>query len=37
MKISGTHLKRYQQIALLMWKYGRSDLVKQLNVRSRSP
>ena len=32
MKISANHLKRYQQIALLMWKYGRSDLVKQLNV-----
>ena len=32
MKFSGTHLKRYQQIAQLMWKYGRSDLVKQMNV-----
>ena len=32
MKISANHLKRYQQIALLMWKYGRSDLVRQLNV-----
>ena len=32
MKISANHLKRYREIALLMWKYGRSDLVKQLNV-----
>ena len=32
MKISANHLKRYREIALLMWKYGRSDLVKQLDV-----
>ena len=32
MKFTGNHLKRYQQIAQLMWKYGRSDLVTQMNV-----
>ncbi len=32
MKLSANHLKRYREIALLMWKYGRSDLVRQLNV-----
>src|SRR3954447_23331126 len=32
MKISADHLKRYQQIAQLLWKYGRSDLVTQMNA-----
>ena len=32
MKLSPNHLKRYKQIALLFWKYGRSDLVKQMRV-----
>jgi predicted unusual protein kinase regulating ubiquinone biosynthesis (AarF/ABC1/UbiB family) len=32
MKISADHLKRYQQIAHLMWKYGRSDLAAQMNA-----
>jgi predicted unusual protein kinase regulating ubiquinone biosynthesis (AarF/ABC1/UbiB family) len=32
MKISADHLKRYQQIAQMMWKYGRSDLAKQLDA-----
>jgi len=32
MKLSATHLKRYKQITSLLWKYGRSDLVKQLAV-----
>jgi len=32
MKISADHLKRYQQIARLLWKYGRRDLVQQMNV-----
>ncbi|HVR34379.1 MAG TPA: AarF/ABC1/UbiB kinase family protein, partial [Methylomirabilota bacterium] len=32
MKISANHLKRYKEIALLMWKYGRSDLVKQMGI-----
>ncbi len=32
MKISAKHLPRYRQIARLLWKYGRSDLVNQMNV-----
>jgi predicted unusual protein kinase regulating ubiquinone biosynthesis (AarF/ABC1/UbiB family) len=32
MKISANHLKRYQEIGLLLWKYGRSDLVQQLGI-----
>jgi ubiquinone biosynthesis protein len=32
MKISTKHLSRYEQIVRLLWKYGRSDLVKQLGV-----
>jgi len=32
MKISTNHLKRYKQIGLLLWKYGRSDLVKQMGI-----
>src|ERR1700722_4112581 len=31
MKISANHLKRYKEIALLLWKYGRSDLVRQMD------
>jgi ubiquinone biosynthesis protein len=30
MNLSATHLKRYKQIAVLLWKYGRSDLVQQM-------
>lgn len=30
MKLPVLHLKRYREIAALLWKYGRSDLVKQL-------
>jgi predicted unusual protein kinase regulating ubiquinone biosynthesis (AarF/ABC1/UbiB family) len=30
MKLSATHLKRYREIARLLWKYGRSDLAQQL-------
>jgi predicted unusual protein kinase regulating ubiquinone biosynthesis (AarF/ABC1/UbiB family) len=30
MKLSATHLKRYKEIASLLWKYGRSDLVRHL-------
>jgi predicted unusual protein kinase regulating ubiquinone biosynthesis (AarF/ABC1/UbiB family) len=26
------HLKRYKDIALLLWKYGRSDLVRQMGL-----
>lgn len=32
MKISPTHLKRYRQIAVLLWKYGRSDVVNQMQL-----
>jgi ubiquinone biosynthesis protein len=32
MKLNSTHLKRYKEIAGLFWKYGRSDLVKQMGV-----
>lgn len=32
MKLSPNHLKRYKEIALLFWKYGRTDLVAQMDV-----
>ncbi len=32
MKLNTTHLKRYKEIASLFWKYGRSDLAKQMGV-----
>ena len=32
MKFSTTHFKRYREIAGLFWKYGRSDLVKQMGI-----
>jgi ubiquinone biosynthesis protein len=32
MKLSATHLTRYKQIARLLWKYGRSDLVSQMGT-----
>ena len=32
MKITANHLTRYKQIAGLLWKYGRSDLVKQMEI-----
>lgn len=32
MKLSAAHFKRYREIARLFWKYGRSDLVKQMGV-----
>ena len=32
MKISISHLKRHKEIALLLWKYGRSDLVRQMGL-----
>ena len=31
MKISPSHLKRYREIVSLLWKYGRSDVVQQMN------
>jgi ubiquinone biosynthesis protein len=30
MKLSASHFKRYRQIAALLWKYGRSDMVNQM-------
>ena len=30
MKLSSIHLKRYREIARLLWKYGRSDLAQQM-------
>lgn len=30
MKLSASHLKRYREIATLLWKYGRSDLAQQM-------
>ena len=32
MKLSASHLNRYRQIALLLWKYGRSDLAQQMSA-----
>src|SRR4030095_9136598 len=32
MRISANHLKRYKEIGLLLWKYGRSDLVQQMGI-----
>ena len=32
LKFQTIHLKRYKEIAALLWKYGRSDLVKQMGV-----
>lgn len=37
MKLSSTHLKRYREIAGLFWKYGRSDLVKQMGMEEPEP
>ncbi len=32
MKISTKHLERYRQIAVLLWRYSRSDLVKKKGI-----
>ncbi len=32
MKMDVKHLRRYKEIATLLWKYGRSDLVKQMAI-----
>ncbi len=32
MKLHPQHLKRYKEIARLFWKYGRSDVVKQMGI-----
>jgi ubiquinone biosynthesis protein len=31
-KLSSEHLRRYKEIARLLWKYGRSDLVAQMGI-----
>jgi ubiquinone biosynthesis protein len=37
MKFSATHLKRYKEIAGLLWKYGRSDLAGQMAASELGP
>ncbi len=32
MNFAPRHLKRYEQVALFLWKYGRSDLVQQMGI-----
>jgi len=32
MKMPTVHLKRYREIVALLWKYGRSDVVQQMNT-----
>ncbi len=32
MKLLPSHLKRYREIAALLWRYGRSDLARQLST-----
>jgi predicted unusual protein kinase regulating ubiquinone biosynthesis (AarF/ABC1/UbiB family) len=32
MKLPALHLKRYRQIASLLWKYGRTDLAQQMSA-----
>jgi predicted unusual protein kinase regulating ubiquinone biosynthesis (AarF/ABC1/UbiB family) len=32
MKLPALHLKRYREIAALLWKYGRSDLAQQMRA-----
>ena len=32
MKLTAEHLQRYKEIARLLWKYGRSDLVQQMGI-----
>jgi predicted unusual protein kinase regulating ubiquinone biosynthesis (AarF/ABC1/UbiB family) len=32
MKLPAFHLKRYRQIAWLLWKYGRSDIAQQMSA-----
>ncbi|HEX7557925.1 MAG TPA: hypothetical protein VF386_01945, partial [Usitatibacter sp.] len=36
MKLTASHLGRYRQIAQLLWKYGRSDLVSQMGTLDES-
>lgn len=32
MKLSASHLKRYRELLALLWRYGRSDLVRKLGT-----
>lgn len=34
MKLSPSHLKRYRELLALLWRYGRSDLVKNIGAES---
>ena len=34
MNLTGSHLKRYREIAGLFWRYGRSDLVRQMGAEA---
>ncbi len=36
MKLSASHLKRYKEIAHLLWKYGRADLAQQMSAEGES-
>jgi predicted unusual protein kinase regulating ubiquinone biosynthesis (AarF/ABC1/UbiB family) len=36
MKVSTANLKRYKEIIALLWKYGRSDLVRQMDFGGES-
>ena len=37
MKFSTSHLKRYREIARLLWKYGRSDLAQKMAAGDEDP
>ncbi|HWB03782.1 MAG TPA: AarF/UbiB family protein [Verrucomicrobiales bacterium] len=36
MKLSGRHLKCYRQIARLLWKYGRGDLIRHIDAEDEN-
>jgi predicted unusual protein kinase regulating ubiquinone biosynthesis (AarF/ABC1/UbiB family) len=36
MKVSTANLKRYKEIAALLWKYGRADWVRQMDFRDEN-
>jgi predicted unusual protein kinase regulating ubiquinone biosynthesis (AarF/ABC1/UbiB family) len=36
MKVSTTNLKRFKEIVALLWKYGRSDWVRQMDIWDQS-
>src|SRR5215469_10175952 len=37
MKVSTTNIKRYKEIVALLWKYGRSDWVRQMDLLDEAP